>query len=140
MQVKEGRVFIGRLDHEGDLLDSLTSVCKENNIKLGVFSVIGAVRGAKLGFYDQEQKKYEERINIKKKLEITSCNGNISLIDSDIFVHSHITLVDREGNCYGGHLMPGSRIFAAEYYIKELTGAVLARKNDPETGLSLWEK
>ena len=140
MQVKEGRVFIGRLEHDTDLLGNLTSVCKENDVKLGVFSVIGAVKGAKLGFYNQQERKYEEKIDLKKKLEITSLSGNISMMDSEIFVHAHITLADREGNAYGGHLMPGSRVFAAEYYIKELTGTVLTRKNDPETGLSLWGK
>jgi len=53
-------------------------------------------------------------------------------------VHAHVVLADHDGNCFGGHLMPGAEIFAAEYHIKELTGANLERKDDPETGLSLW--
>ena len=138
MQLSEGRVFIGRLKTKSDLLLSLTEFCKKENIRLGVFSVIGAATRAKLGYYNQDTKKYIESVILNKKLEITACTGNISLKDSEIFVHAHITLADSEGRCRGGHLMPGCAIFAAEYYIKELTGKELSRKDDPETGLSLW--
>ncbi len=138
MQINEARIFVGRFKLRSDLLMSLTEFCKEENIKLGVFFVIGALTNAKLGYYDQDAKEYVECVSLDKKLEITSCIGNISLKDVEIFVHAHITLADHKGHCYGGHLMPGSIIFAAEYYIKELAGGELERKYDPETGLSLW--
>ncbi|MCQ9207488.1 MAG: DNA-binding protein [Omnitrophica bacterium] len=140
MRVKEGRVFIGRFNAKADLLGSLTDLCKKENIRLGVFSVIGALTNVKLGYYNQDAKKYVENCSLEKKLEITSCTGNVSLKGSEIFVHAHITLADHAGQCYGGHLMPGSFIFAAEYFAQELTGAVLTRKPDLETGLSLWVK
>ena len=139
MQVEEGRVFIGRFKVKSDLLAGLTEFCKKENIRLGVFSVIGALTSARLGYYNQDAKKYADCVNLDKKLEITSCTGNISLMDSEIFVHAHITLADHSGAAYGGHLMPGATIFAAEYYIEELTGATLERTRDHETGLNLWE-
>lgn len=138
MQINEARIFVGRFKLRSDLLMSLTEFCKEENIKLGVFFVIGALTNAKLGYYDHDAKEYVECVGLEKKLEITSCIGNISLKDVEIFVHAHITLADHKGYCYGGHLMPGSIIFAAEYYIKELAGGELERRYDPETGLSLW--
>ncbi len=138
MELKEGRIFIGRFKFKSDLLISLTDFCRQQNIKLGVFNAIGAVTNVKLGYYNQGEKKYVEAINLNKKLEISSCMGNISLKDSEVFVHAHITLSDHEGHCYGGHLMSGTIIFAAEYYIKELIGIKLERKPDPETGLILW--
>ncbi len=138
MQLSEGRIFIGRFEFEADLLNSLTEFCKENNIRLGTFAVIGALTSAKLGYYNQDDKKYVECISLEKKLEITSCIGNISLLNSEIFVHAHITLADHQGQCYGGHLMPGSKIFAAEYHVKENLGGELVRKPDGQTGLKLW--
>ena len=138
MKVEMAREFIGRFKVNRDLLGELTKLSKEEGIKLGVFSVIGALTCAKLGYYDQQAKKYIECVNLDKKLEIASCIGNISLKDGEIFVHAHITLANHEGRTYGGHLMPGAMIFAAEYHIKELTGAKLERKYDPETGLMLW--
>lgn len=138
MQVKEGRLFIGRFDLDGDLLGSLEEFCSRESVKLGVFSLVGAVTSIRLGYYDQSAKKYLECVKLEKKLEIASCMGNISLLDSRVFVHTHITLADHEGRCYGGHLMPGSKIFAAEYCIKEFTGGELIRKPDAATGLNLW--
>jgi len=138
MPVKEGRIFIGRFNHKEDLLNSLNEFCIKNDIKLGVFSVIGAVRSAKMGYYKQDEQQYVECVSLEKKLEIVSCSGNISLKDEKPFVHAHITLADLEGRCYGGHLISGTIIFAAEYYIKELTGFELRRGIDKETGLSLW--
>jgi len=138
MQVGEGRLFIGRFRRGEDLLSALTKLCRKEKIKLGTFSLIGALNGVRLGYYNQEAKKYTECVSLEKKLEITSCIGNISLKDPDIFVHAHITLADLGGRCYGGHLMGGGAIFAAEYHIRELTGGELKRTHDPETGLSLW--
>ena len=64
--------------------------------------------------------------------------GNISLKDDKIMAHSHITLADFDGKAFGGHLMPGVKIFAAEFYIQELLGGVLNRIQDPVTKLPLW--
>jgi len=138
MPIEEGRIFMGRFGFKEDLLLSILQFSKENEIKWGIFSIIGALTKAKMGYYDQTEKKYVECVNLDKKLEITTCNGNISMKDGEIFVHAHISLADHQGQCFGGHLMPGSIIFAAEYYIKELTGCSLERTFDPQTGLSLW--
>jgi len=140
MNVDKGRIFIGRFQHRADLLESLSVFCKKENIILGTFCVIGALDEVKLGYYQQDKKQYVECVSLSKKLEITLCIGNISLKDSEIFVHAHITLADHSGRCFGGHLMPGSSIFAAEYCIRELLGARLCRQFDPETGLSLWQE
>ena len=138
MLVQNGRTLIGRFLKGEDLLLSISKLCTQNNIKLGSVDVIGALSSVKLGYYDQVQKKYVNCVELEDKLEINSCIGNISLKDSDIFVHAHITLADHKGKCYGGHLMNGSSIFAAEYCIRELTGGELKRTHDPDTGLSLW--
>ncbi|MDP8258472.1 MAG: DNA-binding protein [Candidatus Aadella gelida] len=138
MQTSKGRVFIGRFNKGEDLLSSLSTFCEKNNISKGVFSVIGAVSSAKMGYFKQDVQKYIDCVSMNRCLEICSCTGNISVFEDKIFVHAHVTLADHEGNCYGGHLMPGSKIFAAEYYITELEGSPLVREPDPETGLNLW--
>jgi uncharacterized protein len=139
VETKTGRLFLGRFEAGDDLLDSLTGFCKKQNIGLGVFYLIGAVRNAKLGYYDQGQKKYTGCVELGKKLEISSCMGNISLKDGEIMVHAHITLADMDGKAFGGHLMPGTKVFAAEFFIQELTGAELVRGKDEKTGLPLWQ-
>ena len=54
-------------------------------------------------------------------------------------VHAHVTLADKEGRAYGGHLAEGTLIFACEYAVNEyLAEQALARQNDAATGLMLW--
>ncbi len=139
IEPKPGRTFIGRFEAGQDLLAELNGFCKQNNIRLGVFNLIGAVRNAKLGYYDQEKKQYTGCVELNKKLEIAACMGNISIKDGEIMVHAHITLADMDGNAFGGHLMPGTEIFAAEFFIQELIGAELVRGKDGKTGLPLWQ-
>jgi len=139
MQVKTKRRFIGRFAYQTDLLGALTDHARTHRITLGTFQVIGAVTRATMGYYDQGNRRYVTCVDLEKKLEIVSCTGNISLSNGDVFVHAHITLADHAGATYGGHLMPGTVIFAAEYLIDELSGAALRREHDPQTGLCLWK-
>ncbi len=64
--------------------------------------------------------------------------GNVSEKDHEIFVHAHITLADENYRCVGGHLMPGTEIFAAELYATPLVGKIPVREFDQPTGLTLW--
>ena len=133
-----GRVFIGRFESGEDLLGALSEFCAVNKIRLGTFSVIGAVTNAKLGYYDQGLKRYTGCVELDEKLEVTMCAGNVSIKDAAPFVHAHITLADFKGKAYGGHLMPGTIIFAAEFTVQELVGTDLVRGRDEKTGLPLW--
>jgi len=138
MQAQPARQFIGSLPPGADLLDSLTRVCRENNIRLGTFSLIGSVTDIHVGYYNQVTHKYIDHILNEERREIVSCIGNISIKDSEPYAHGHIIFSDDKGQCLGGHLMRGTRVFAAEYHIQELAGAELVRRPDQATGLNLW--
>ncbi len=130
-------IYMGRLPCGGDLLNSLTDFAREKNIRTGQVQVIGALQRAVIGFYHQDQRKYQS-ISFDKHLEILSLEGNISLKDGKPFVHAHITLGDEKGNSFGGHLMEGTVVFAGEFIIREFEGRDLSRVYDEETGLALW--
>ena len=107
------RSFLVRLPHGADLLEVLNEICREKKIESGAINVIGAVKSAVVGYYHQERREYQA-IALTRPLEIASCTGNISLKDGSEIVHAHITLSDETGAATGGHLMPGTVIFAAE--------------------------
>lgn len=134
---ERGRSFLGRLPHEGDLLKSIERFCQENGITLGVFTALGAVKSARLAYYDQVSREYKG-FAVDQPMEIVSCTGNISLRDGQPIVHAHLALSDGEGRTISGHLMPGTPIFACEIFIQELLGEPLVRKKDEETGVPLW--
>lgn len=134
---KTGRKILRGLPHDGDLLGEIEKLARRENIKTGSITVIGAVRKARIGYYDQENHEYLER-GFDEPMEISSCLGNISLKEGEIFAHVHINLAARDGRVIGGHLAPGCEIFAAECLIEELVGEELTRLPDRTTGLSLW--
>lgn len=139
-EVKRGRRFMGRLDFGADLLEGINAVCKENDIRLGEVKAIGAVQKAKVGYYDQGEKKYRT-IEFNEPLEIVSLLGNISLKDGQPFVHAHIALMRKDGSMLGGHLVEGCKIWALEYIINEVITddeKFFERKHDKNTALYLW--
>lgn len=130
--------FVGRIPYGADLLNSLTEFVSEKGIKLGKLQMIGAVKKAVVGFYDSKKEKYK-KVVFEKPMEVLCLTGNVSLKDGQPFIHAHITLGDEEGRSFGGHLMEGTVVFAAEYVIDELEGEYIERKFDNVTKLALWE-
>jgi len=133
-----GRHWAGRLPKDKDLLESIELLCRTYNIRMGTFSLIGAVSSATIGAWDQAQQVYVT-IKEERPLEIVACMGNISLKEGNPFVHAHIILSDEEGKVFGGHLFSETTIYAGEIHFQELTGIPLERKFDDTTGLMLWQ-
>ena len=133
------RTFLGRLPNGADLYESIAKFCLDEDIKVGRVTAIGAVKKATVAYYDQHRKRYGT-LKFKKELEIVSCIGNVSLKEGKPFVHVHILLADDKGKAFGGHLMPGTPVFACELSIEELEGKALDRKFDEKTGLAIWAK
>ncbi len=132
-----GRNFIVRAKHDSDIIIFLNNVAKKHGITTATFTVIGALKSAKLGFYDQDKHEYLENLLLTPQ-EIATCVGNISTKEGEPFVHAHAVLADRNGNTKGGHLLEG-KVFAAEVHLFELIGEIIVRRNDAVTGLSLWD-
>ena len=135
--VQSGFVYMGRLSYNSDLLDSLSEVCRERGVTLGRIEAIGALRGARLGYYDQKSLEYKY-LTWDKGLEITSLMGNISIKDGEPMVHAHLTLADEEGRTFGGHLARGCPVFACEFILRVYSGPDFVRSHDTQTGLPLW--
>ena len=131
------RYLIGRLPHGSDLLEEITRICREESVRLGRVDAIGAVRKARIAYYDQDARDYRY-IEMDRELELTKLVGNVTLKEDQPMVHAHLTLADKEGKAFGGHLAPGTVVFACEFIIQVFDGPSLTRSYDQETGLQLW--
>ena len=136
-KVKPKEIFIGRLNHGDDLLKEMTDICRKENTQFGWIEALGAVKKARLAYYNQETHEYQ-LFEIDQPLEITKLGGNVSLKDGNPFIHAHITLADETGNAYGGHLAPGTVVFACEFRLEVFDGPGIRREFDEATGLPLW--
>jgi len=132
------QLFMGKLSYGKDLIEELTRICIKENIQLGRIEALGAVQKACIGYYDQNSREYQF-IDLDQHLEITNLVGNVSLKDGNPIVHAHVTLADEKGRAYGGHLAPGTIIFACEFILETFEGQAFNRGFDEETGLPLWD-
>lgn len=137
-QAQPGRVFAARLPKGADLLAALTELCAVQGVNHGEVTAIGALTEARLGYYNQERRRYEI-ITVAAHCEIVSLVGNISLKDGRPFVHAHLAVAGADGRVSGGHLVEGCPVFAGEAVVRELDVAEpLERDYDGPTGLALW--
>src|SRR5437899_6333001 len=125
--------YIGQLPYGADLYDGLTRIVRKENIRLGRIQGIGATTYAKVAYYDQNTKVYNP-LEFPGGMEILSLSGNVSIRDGKPFVHAHLVLGDPQGKVFGGHLLPGTILFACELFIEELEGSELAREHDRGRG------
>jgi len=137
-KIKWESIFMGKLDYGTDLYEEILKICQDKNIRLGKVEAIGAVKKARIGYYDQNKGEYRFK-TINHPLEITFLSGNISLKDKNPFVHAHVTLADADGQAFGGHLASGTVVFACELIVHKFDGPEFNRKYRRETGLSLWD-
>jgi len=135
-ELRPGRLFLSSLDHDSEIVASITALAESLGVEVGAVSAIGALKRATIGYYDQETHEYRA-IEIDRPVEISSLSGNISIRDGKPFLHAHATLADSQGNVRGGHLSSGT-VFAAEVFIRELCGRPPTRTHDPTTDLFLW--
>ena len=141
MQAKKfalGRIFIGRIYKDEDILTSLTQFVTEKLVHMAGINLIGSVSKATILYFNQKKQKYE-KILVNKNMEIVSCMGNISLKSGKPILHLHIVLSDNKGQTIAGHLMENSIAYAIEFEIREYIGDTLSRIPDDDTGLNLWK-
>jgi len=122
------------------LLESLTQYAKDNNIKTAEISFIGAVQNVNVMYFNQSKKEYDKH-TFSGGHEVLNGLGNISILDDEPFVHVHMTVADKNGNAFGGHLDEGTKIWLIEAVIKEPTffGKGIERHFDDELCLSVWK-
>jgi hypothetical protein len=137
-EYKPGRKFLVRLAHGSELSKSITEFAKDKKIEMATFTIVGALKKAKIAYYNQQKKDYKV-IELQGAHEIASCMGNISSHEKKPFIHMHAVLADEHGDAKAGHLLEGV-VFAAELHVQELEGPKLERARDQTTGLALWKK
>jgi uncharacterized protein len=134
-ELKAGRTFLVRADHDSDLIEFIMEWAKKQAVWVASFTAIGALKHAKLGFYDQQKHEYTEE-ELFEPQELASCIGNISTKEDQPFGHAHAVLADRNGNTKAGHLLAG-KVFAAEIHITELTREPITKKGQRNSTISL---
>lgn len=129
--------YVCGIPHGADLLISIKELVKQLGVSTGTINLIGALRGATLQYYIQDEKRFHTN-SFDEPMEIVSGIGNIATIEGGLVVHCHLVLARKDGTCVGGHLAEGCKVFAAEVHIRALYPPV-ERRYDQLTGLNLQQ-
>ncbi|MFP4481528.1 MAG: PPC domain-containing DNA-binding protein [Thermovirgaceae bacterium] len=137
------RVIAARLAPGCDLVESIETIAKEENITNGIIlSGAASLRKAVLRNVGSFPEKFpitdDVRIFLTRTdpMELLALSGNISTRDGQFHLHCHVVVSsgEEDGRAYGGHLMKGTEIFSTgEVVIAEITGCEMIRLEDQET-------
>ncbi|KPU62836.1 hypothetical protein EP1X_07250 [Thermococcus sp. EP1] len=100
---RDNEYLIVKLERDEDLLNGLTKVAENENIKAGmIISGIGMLKDLEIGYYTGTgymRKKFEGIY------EIVSITGYLQ--ETAPRAHLHVSIADKNNNVYGGHLLGG---------------------------------
>ncbi len=134
---KIGDAYVLRLDRGDEVLSSLETFCRAEDVKLGSVEGLGASDHAVIGLYDVEERLYHKSV-FDEPMEITSLLGNISTKEGEIYLHLHITLGRAGAGVIGGHLNECRISATGELFVRPLPGTVERRLDETGTGLNLF--
>ena len=132
-----GDTYVVRIERGEEVVEQITKVCTEENIKLASIEGLGAGDHVVFGLYSVEDKVYH-KTELNEDMEITSVLGNVSEKDGKPYIHMHINLAGADGIAKGGHLNEARICGAGEFFIRVLDGHV-GRKHDDVTGLNIYD-
>ena len=77
-----------RAEHDSDISSFIADVAKENLITTASFTGVGALKWAKLGFYDQQKHEYSEELLVAlRKLLVASAIFPLRMVPL-LYVHT----------------------------------------------------
>ena len=136
MQYKQiNKKVIVRIDKGEEIVQTLKQICTKLHIKAGTITGIGATDRAVVGLLDTKTKKYQS-IELVGDHEIVPIIGNISTMNSEVYLHLHANLCNAKHQSFGGHLTSAVVSVTFEGVIDIFDGAV-DRVFDEHSGINL---
>ena len=133
------RVIIARMEKGEDILKTIEVVASNHGVKTGQLTLIGAIEGAHLGYFNTHSLEYVD-FTVEEDLEVVSCMGDITTLDDgSLVVHAHLIAADEKGTCYGGHLLQGCKVSVTIELVIFETEDEIKRARDDRTGLNLMD-
>ena len=134
-------ICYARIDKGEEIIESLLGICREEGIKSAVFTGIGGCSRAELQTFIPEEGTFETE-TLQGMLELINITGNIVSDDDDkLFHHTHAVISYKHGaehKMAAGQIKSVEVLYTAEIELRPVTGGVIRRKYDPETGTGFW--
>ena len=115
METGVSDIHVVRLREGEEIVSSLVRYAQERPVT-GPFWAIGALDEVEYAFFDRERGSYDPR-RLKGFMEIISLMGNITRLEGDPVVHSHIHAVSPSGERAAGHLLSARVAVTCEVFL-----------------------
>ncbi len=142
-----GKVIAFRLKPGADVYLGIKEACERRGIKNGV--VVSAIGSLDTAYYCDVQELpnakcgygYGETLHITGPVELTGASGIICHDDDgSVNLHIHVSLSDRYGNAWGGHLKEGTKVLmTTDVVVAEIEGIAMERKYDEDMDVMLFD-
>lgn len=136
-QALESDRYVIRLDKDEKIHATLAELFGELQVQGGFLTGIGAVKNVEVGFYHLERKSYERKL-FTEHHELLSLTGNVSFLNDERVIHTHVTFSNAQFECFGGHLFEAEVAVTAEIFFQKIP-IPLYRKPNTSIGLNLLE-
>ena len=130
-----------RVDKGEEIITELLRVCRKEDIKSAVYTGIGGCSHAEIQTFVPEKGAFETE-KVEGMLELISITGNVITDNNEIFHHSHAAFSYKDGTQHkiaAGHLKSATVLYTAEIELRPVSGGVIGRKYDPQTGTGFWD-
>jgi len=127
-------VIFGKGD---EVLSGLTEFAEREKLTAGHFTAIGALQGARFGWFDAGQKAYRD-IPINQPVELIALIGDVGVVNGAPQIHAHGAVGFPDGKVRGGHLLQAFAWPTLEVFFTSCP-ATLVKVEDKETDLFLFE-
>ncbi|MBO4459733.1 MAG: DUF296 domain-containing protein [Clostridiales bacterium] len=129
-----------RIDKGEEIISEILNVCRRENIQSAVYTGIGGCSHAEIQTFIPDKGEFETE-EIDGMLELISITGNIVMDEGKLFHHTHAAFSYKDGEEHkmaAGHMKAITVLYTAEIELRPVTGGVIRRKHDPETGTGFW--
>jgi predicted DNA-binding protein with PD1-like motif len=130
-----GERYIARLESGESAVETLTRFLAREAIAFANLSAAGAVRWARLAYWNADSCRYEDR-EFDEQLEVVSFQGNSSLKDGKPFLHLHAVFARRDFSTLGGHVREARVHPTLEVWMRT-EDVPVRRVHDAASGLDL---
>ena len=131
-----------RMDKGDEIISSILEICRKEKIASAVYSGSGGCRKAEIQTFSPESGTFETQ-ELSGMLELVSLNGNIICDEQgELYHHTHALFSFKDNGLHGsagGHIKSVTVLYTAEIELRPVTGGVIGRKVDSETGTGFWK-
>ena len=112
------------VEQDGNIHDALETICAAEQVAAGTVSGFGGVNYLKLGIWNNAEAHYDYFETSAANMELTSLQGNITMLNGKPMAHIHVTAADDTFRVFGGHLVQGTVQNLMELFIQAIPGEV----------------